>query len=32
MAITIDRLLMSKETLRHDEMKIIFGASHCHIE
>src|SRR5450759_3269338 len=32
MAIAISRLLMSKEALRHDEMEIVLGARHRHIE
>jgi len=32
MAITMGRLLMSKKTLRHDEMKIILSASHRDIQ
>ncbi len=32
MAITVCRLLMSEEALWHNEMKIILGTRHCHIE
>ena len=32
MAITVGRLLMSKKTMRHHEMKPILGASHCDIQ
>jgi hypothetical protein len=30
--IAVRRLLMSEEALWHNEMKIILGTRHCHIE
>jgi|GEM_PF-1375834 hypothetical protein len=32
MPIAVSCLLMSEEALGHDEMKIVFGAGHGHIE